>query len=111
MRDSERLLPSETAGFRARSVLDKPCRVVARAVGVEKRVTPRALRRTFRDLARAAEVNDVVTRAVSDHAPESMQRHDSTVSSEEMRAGLAKVISIAGFSVESPGFGSRPATV
>lgn len=64
----------ETGGFRARWALDKPFRMVARATGLEKRVAPRAMRRTFRDLARAAEVNDLVTRAIDGHATESMQK-------------------------------------
>ena len=53
--------------------------------------------RTYQDLARAAEVNDVVTRAISGHATETMQRHYSTVSDAEMKQGLAKVVSLAGF--------------
>ena len=53
------------------------------------------MRRTFQDLARAAQVHDVVTRAISGHSTETMQRHYSTVNGDEMRAGLAKVIDIA----------------
>jgi hypothetical protein len=53
------------------------------------------MRRTFQDLARAAEVRDIVTRAVSGHATEAMQQRYSTVSMDERREGLAKVISIA----------------
>jgi hypothetical protein len=64
-------------------------------MGLSKRLTPRAMRRTFQDLARAAQVPDVVTRAVSGHVTEAMQRHYSTVSGEEMRENLAKVISLA----------------
>jgi integrase len=97
MRESELLFPSETGRFRSRSALDKPFRRVALAVGLDKRVTPRAMRRTFQDLARAAEVEDIVTRAISGHATETMQRHYSTVSTEEIRAGVARVLSLAGF--------------
>jgi hypothetical protein len=53
------------------------------------------MRRTFQDLSRAAGVNDIVTRAISGHATEAMQRHYSTVSDDEMRTGLAKVVSLA----------------
>ncbi|HEX2571265.1 MAG TPA: hypothetical protein VH877_17035 [Polyangia bacterium] len=77
-------------------VLDKPFRVVAKVLGLKKAVTPRAMRRTFQDLARAAEVKDLVTRAVSGHSTEAMQRHYSTVNQEEIRQGLARVISLAG---------------
>jgi len=41
-------------------------------------------------------VKDVVTRAVSGHATQAMQRHCSTVSPAEMRNSLAKVIDLAG---------------
>jgi hypothetical protein len=40
-------------------------------------------------------LSDIVTRAISGHATETMQRHYSTVASTEVRAGLAKVIDIA----------------
>lgn len=55
------------------------------------------MRRTFQDLARAAHVTDVVTRAVSGHVTEAMQRHYSTVNAEEMRQSLARVVSLARF--------------
>jgi hypothetical protein len=57
-------------------------------------VSPRAMRRTHQ-FAHEAEVSDVVTRSISGHATPEMQRHCSTVSGDEMRAGLAKVIDIA----------------
>lgn len=97
MKESDLLFPSEVGGFRAPSVLDKPFRVVAKAIGLRKRVTPRAMRRTFQDLARAAEVRDLVTRSISGHATEEMQRHYSTVGETEQRDGLARVVSLAGF--------------
>ena len=53
------------------------------------------MRRTFQDLSRAAGVADIVTRAISGHATDKMQRHYSTVADTEVRAGLAKVIDIA----------------
>ena len=66
-------------------------------LNLKKNITPRAMRRTFQDLARAAEVKDVVTRAVSGHATEEMQRHCSTVNQAEIRDSLAKVVSLAGY--------------
>ena len=53
------------------------------------------MRRTYQDLARAAKLADIVTRSISGHSTPEMQRHYSTVSGDEMRAGLAKVIDIA----------------
>ena len=55
------------------------------------------MRRTFNDLCRRAEVRDVVTRSISGHLTEGMQRHYSTVAADEQRASLAKVVSLAGF--------------
>jgi hypothetical protein len=47
------------------------------------------------DLTRAAELKDLVARSFSGHATPEMQRHHSTVSGDEQRAGIAKVIDIA----------------
>jgi integrase len=95
MRESELLFPAVTGGLRARSCLDKPFAEVGAAIGLPYSVTPRAMRRTFQDLSRAAGVADLVTRAISGHATEAMQHHYSTVAASEIRAGLAKVIDIA----------------
>ena len=94
MRTSELLFPSESGGFRATSVLKKPFDDVGRAIGLAKHVSPRAMRRTFQDLARAAAVGDLVTRAVSGHATEQMHRHYSTVGVEEIRTGLGRVAEV-----------------
>jgi len=96
MRDSDLLFPSDTGGYRSRSCLDRPFREVATAIKLKKTITPKAMRRTFQDLARAGEVKDIVTRAISGHATETMQHHYSTVDAREVEAGLAKVISLAG---------------
>jgi integrase len=97
MKESELLFPSETGSYRAASCLDRPFREVIKKLEWKKSITPRAMRRTFQDLARAAEVRDIVTRSVSGHSTEAMQRHYSTVSSQEQRDGLAKVIVLAKF--------------
>lgn len=82
-------------GFRSTSSLDKVFADIGKRIGLTYDVTPRCMRRTYQDLARAAELKDVVTRSISGHATPEMQRHYSTVSGDEMRAGLAKVIDIA----------------
>jgi ABC-type multidrug transport system permease subunit len=58
------------------------------------RLTPRGMRRTFQDLARAAQVQDLVTRSVSGHATEQMQSHYSTVNPQEQRASLGRVFAV-----------------
>lgn len=97
MADSELLFPSETGGYRAPSVLDKPFAAVAKELGLRKHLTAKAMRRTFQDLARAAEVRDIVTRAVSGHATEEMQRHYSTVHQNEIRDGIARIVNLGEF--------------
>jgi hypothetical protein len=86
---------SAGGGFISRSCLDKPFKAIAKILELGYDVSPRAMRRSFQDLARAAQVKDVVTRAISGHATESMQRRYSTIASAEVREGLAKVIDIA----------------
>ena len=103
MRESELLFPSETGGYRATSVLKKPFDDVAKAIGLTKHVSPRAMRRTFQDLARAASVGDLVTRAVSGHATEDMQRHYSTVGSDEIRRSLGRVADVVSLDAFRPG--------
>jgi hypothetical protein len=97
LRNSELLFPSEVGAFRSASCLDRPFREIAEAAGIKKHLTPRSMRRTFNDLCRRAEVRDVVTRSISGHLTEGMQRHYSTVAADEQRASLAKVVCLAGF--------------
>ena len=97
MRDSDLLFPSTTGGFRSSSCLANPIRQIAKAAGINKHLTPKVMRRTFQDLGRAAQVHDLVVRSISGHATAQMQAHYSSVNSEEVRDGLAKVISMAGF--------------
>ena len=63
-------------------------------MGLGRAFTQRGLRRTFNNLARAARVDDLVTRSISGHLTERMQHH-STVNAVEQRAGTASVIDLA----------------
>ena len=82
-------------GFQSRSCLDEAFKTVGATLKLGYHVSPKAMRRTFQDLARAASIGDIVTRAISGHATETMQRHYSTVAPAEVRAGMARVIDIA----------------
>jgi hypothetical protein len=95
MKASELLFPAEDGRFRTRSALKKPFAVVAKALGLKKKITPKAMRRTFQDLARKAKVKDIVTRAISGHATETMQYHYSTVAAAEKQRAIAKVVDLA----------------
>ena len=96
--ESELLFPAVHGKYRSPCVLNKPLDEVGLELGLTKRITQRALRRTFNDLARAAQVNDLVTRSISGHQTEQMQQHYSTVNGIEQRDALAKVISLFGAS-------------
>lgn len=94
-RESELLFPAVNGRFRSRSCLDKPFEEVRLAIGLPYRFTPRGMRRTYQDLARAAGVHDAVTRAISGHATPAMQLHYSTARGAEVRAALAAVAGMA----------------
>jgi len=96
MKDSDLLFPSTTGGFRSPSVLDKPFAEVSRVLGLQKHLTPRAMRRTYQDLYREARVLDMVTRSISGHLDEKSQELYSTVRAHEQREAIAKVISMTG---------------
>lgn len=93
-KESELLFPSVTGGYRSPGVLNKPFADVSDAIGLGFTLTQRGLRRTFNDLARAAKVEDLVTRSISGHLTERMQHHYSTVRGTEQREGIARVINL-----------------
>lgn len=94
MRESEFVFPSTTGGIRSRSALDKPFQSIAKKLGVAHKVTPRAMRRSFQDLARAAQVEGLVTRSISGHKTEKMQQHYSTVANTEQHEGLSRMLEL-----------------
>jgi hypothetical protein len=93
---SPELFPSRTGGLQSRTALHKPFADIAKRIDLAHKFSPKGMRRTFQDLARAAAISDTVTRAVSGHATEAMQLHYSTVSEAEVHAGIAKIIDLAG---------------
>ena len=95
--ESDLLFPGRFGGLLNTNVLFKPFREAARLAGIKKHLTPRCMRRTYQDLSREANVAGIVTRSISGHLTEEMQNHYSTVTRDEQRDGLAKVISMAGF--------------
>lgn len=100
MRMSDLLFPSVVGGFRSRSCLDKPFTGVAEKIELGYHFTPRGMRRTYQDLARAAGIHDVVTRAISGHATPEMQQRYSTARGDEVKHALSKVAKIATRGVE-----------
>ena len=95
MRMSDLLFPSITGGFRSRSCLDRPFDAVSAAIKLPFNFTPRGMRRTYQDLARALGIHDAVTRAISGHATVEMQMRYSTARSGEVRDALARMTGAA----------------
>lgn len=108
-KENNLLFPSEIGGFRSHSCLDKMFAAASekppedakdadrrKYLSLPYRITPKAMRRTFQDLCRAAEVKDIVQRAICGHSTAKMTARYSTVAVEETRAGMAKVISMVG---------------
>lgn len=86
--ESVYLFPARTGGMLSRSVLDKPFEVVSRAIGLPFVLTPKGLRRTNKDLMRAAQVPDVVAKKISGHTTDAMHERYSTAQSAEVRAAI-----------------------
>jgi integrase len=94
MRESGLLFPSTFGTIRFTASLRKPFAAAASLAGIKKKISPKAMRRTFQDITRAADVNSVVKRSISGHATEAMEGWYSTVPPDEQRESLAKVISL-----------------
>jgi hypothetical protein len=97
MQGSDLLFPSDFGGFRSPTVLDKPFKDVCKHLSLGKKVTPKAMRRTFQDLARRAAVDGLVQRSICGHLTEEMTERYSSVAQVEVEAALGKVVSLAGY--------------
>ncbi len=94
MERSELLFPSETGGFRSNSALAKPFRAVAKSMGLTKQISPKAMRRSFQDAMREAQVANVVVRSISGHLTEQMQQRYSTARGREQESAIARIIDL-----------------
>jgi integrase len=97
MKESDLLFPPESGGFRSATVLDKPFKDVCQHLSLGKKVTARAMRRTFQDRARRAAVDGLVQRSICGHLTEEMTTRYSSVAQSEVEAALGKVISLVGY--------------
>ena len=91
-RESDLLFPAENGSFRSECFLTKAFAKVSRLIGLKKKFTPRGMRRTFNDLARVANVEAVVTKSISGHLTERMREHYSSVSPNEQRESIGRVL-------------------
>lgn len=89
---SELLFPREDGGIRTESCLSKAFAIVGRLIGLKKTFTPRGMRRTFNDMCRAVQVEHLVTKSISGHLTDRMKDHYSTVSPNEQRESIGRVL-------------------
>lgn len=104
---SELLFPADDGTFRSENFLTKAFASVGGLMGLKKNFTPRGMRRTFNDLARVANVEALVTKSISGHLTEQMRKHYSTVSPDEQRASIRRLLRLVKGGVATKG--SEPA--
>jgi integrase len=98
MRASDLLFPAEPngrnkgGGYRSKSSLDVAFADAGKAIGLPYKVTPRALRRSFQDLAREAGISDVLARGICGHRTPAMTARYSTVGLAEKQEAIGKLI-------------------
>ena len=68
--------------------------MIVKAMGLKKQISPKAMRRSFQDAMREAQVADVVVRSISGHLTEQMQQHYSTARGHEQQAAIARIIDL-----------------
>jgi hypothetical protein len=81
-------------GFRSNSALTKPFNVIAKAMNLTKQISPKAMRRSFQDAMREAEVANVVVRSISGHLTEQMQQRYSMARGHEQEQAIARIVDL-----------------
>ena len=89
--ESELLFPAQDGGLLDEGCLYYRFEKLRRDVGLKKKITPRALRRSYQDLQRAVRTPDQITRSISGHITEDMQRHYSTISGAEQLESIERM--------------------
>ncbi len=89
---SDLLFSARDGSYLNEHCLRQPFAKVSSLIGLEIHFTPRGLRRTFNDLARAANVEALVTKSISGHQTDRMREHYSTVQPLEQRRSIGAVL-------------------
>lgn len=85
------MFPTRTGGLHRGSPLRKPLQRALAEIGLEHRVTPHGLRRTFNNLARQV-TDGTVVRALMGHVTEAMTDHYSHVQRHERARAVDNVV-------------------
>jgi integrase len=102
---SELLFPAEDGRFRSENFLKKAFARTAHLIGLNKKFTPRGMRRTFNDLMRLAKVEAIVTKSISGHQTDRMRERYSTVTPDEQRRSIGNVVQLFGPRTSGEGSG------
>lgn len=86
------VFPSDVATHRCPSTLTKPLGLCREAAGIEQRVSPQVLRRTFNTLLVEAGVDRIVARSMMGHSSEEMTERYSGVRLEAKEAAVGRVV-------------------
>jgi integrase len=93
---SDLIFPSlRTGKMLSSTVLRKPFAAVMEKMGLKRKLTAKAMRRTYQDLADEVQMRAAAAMSVSGHKTMAMKLHYSTAHDDEVRAGVGKVIQLA----------------
>jgi len=90
------VFPSDRGTYRESASLHKPLALAAEAAGIEVRVTPQVLRRTFNTLMVHAGVDRIVLRSQMGHCSEEMTARYAGVAIADKQAALSRVLNLTG---------------
>jgi integrase len=85
------VFPSAVGGLHPKEVLRKPLRKALNKAGIVRRFTVHGFRRTFNNLSRQV-AGEIVTRAITGHATQSMTEHYSQVGGAEKLAAAGQIV-------------------
>lgn len=86
------VFPASNGKPRGGDTLRRPLELAAKAAGLDQRVTPQVLRRTFNTLLVAAGVDRIVQRSMLGHTSEQMTERYSGVRLEDKHAAALRII-------------------
>ena len=96
MRDSPLLFPNADGQVLARHRIWRVFSSVQATLGLTKKITPRGMRRTSKDLLRMSGASQVVAMAINGHHTDAMHYHYSTVNESEVRDVLSRTVKLMG---------------
>ncbi len=88
------VFPSQRGTLRTSSSLHKPLELAAHAAGIDVRVTPQVLRRTFNTLMVHAGVDRIVLRSQMGHCSEEMTERYAGVSVQAKQAAVHRLVEL-----------------